>query len=291
MGAEQLKERFQGITLEVEDLFLLEAFQIKAILHKAPKRELAAVLHAYSDILRFLITKNPPSSSFITEIMKEYGPALDQEQLNEFIDRLVWDEWMAFYLLRNKHPEEVDYQPRLVWFLEEITSITPLDDKVVIDVGAGTGNIAFDVVNSSRVVFALEPVTSLREFMRKKAKKEGTTNLFVIDGFLHEIPLPEDSVDVLITSNAITYGPFVDELEEIERIVKPDGYAIHLLIQSAEVFSNNKRIHQTLTSSKWNYQLEKKDWGIPELKQILKIDELSERRIYWKQSSRNYGWI
>ena len=56
-----------------------------------------------------------------------------------------------------------------------------------------------------------------------------------------------------------------------------------LLIRSAEVFSNNKRIHQTLTSSKWKYQLEKKDWGIPELKQILKIDELNERRIYWKQ--------
>jgi len=213
--------------------------------------------------------------------MKEYGPATDQEQLNEFIDRLVWGEWIGFYLIRNKHPEEVDYQPRLIWFLEEISSITPLDNKVVIDVGVGTGNIAFDVVNTSRVVFALEPVTSLREFMRKKAKKKGITNLFVIDGFLHEIPLPRDSVDVLITSNAISFGPLSEELVEIERVVKPAGYAIHLLIKSAEGFSEIQSLHETLTSSKWNYQLEKVDWGISELK--ISETDMSYRRIYWKQ--------
>ena len=60
MYAKQLKEMFKGITLELEDLFLLEAFQIGSLQQYAPKRELAAVLHANSDIKRFLITKHPP---------------------------------------------------------------------------------------------------------------------------------------------------------------------------------------------------------------------------------------
>ena len=78
MYAERLKKMFEGITLEVEDLFLLEAFQIESLAQYAPKREFAALLHAYPDIQRFLVTKNPVITPFITKIMKEYGPAVDQ---------------------------------------------------------------------------------------------------------------------------------------------------------------------------------------------------------------------
>jgi len=53
--AERLKKLFQGITLEVEDLYLLEAFQIESLAQYAPKREYAALLHANRDIQRFLV--------------------------------------------------------------------------------------------------------------------------------------------------------------------------------------------------------------------------------------------
>lgn len=255
MCSEKLKETFQGLSLVVEDLFLLEAFEIGNLQHYAPKRALAAVLHAYCDIQRFLITKNPVISPFITEIMNEHGPARDQDQLNEFIDLVIWDHIIGQWLIRNKYPEETDLRGRAgYWYLDEIISITPLNDKVVMDVGAGTGNIAFTVVKESGVVFAVEPVTNLREFMRKKAKQNGNTNLFVMDGFIHEIPLPRDSIDVLINCNAIGFYDFDEELEEIERVVKPNGYAIHLMIHSSN--SAIEPIHQTLTSSKWNYKFE-----------------------------------
>lgn len=66
--------------------------------------------------------------------------------------------------------------------------------------------------------------------------------------------MPRDSVDVLITSNAIGLGHLDEELEEIEHVVKPEGYAIHLISHSKR--SRVEPIHQTLTSSKWNYQFE-----------------------------------
>jgi ubiquinone/menaquinone biosynthesis C-methylase UbiE len=92
-----------------------------------------------------------------------------------------------------------------------------------------------------------------------------------MDGFSHEIPLPKDSVDVLITSNAIGWS-LEEELEEIERVVKPAGYAIHFFIHPKK--SNSEPIHQTLTSSKWNYQFEEVDTS---------VFKLSTYKIkYWK---------
>jgi SAM-dependent methyltransferase len=269
-----LKDIFQGLTLEVEDLFLLEAFQIGKLPQYAPKRELAAVLHSHHALRRFLITKNPVISLFITEIVNDHGPARDQEQLNEFVDRVVWDHAIGQWLIANKHPEETDLRGRAgYWSLDEITSITSLNEKVVIDVGAGTGNIAFTVVEQSGVVFAVEPVTSLREFMRNKAKRNGIANLFVMDGLSHEIPLPRDSVDVLITSNVIGLGDLDEELVEIERVVKSEGYAIHLIRHPSK--SKVEPIHQTLTSSKWNYQFEEVNLAAYKLNGGIKIK-------YWK---------
>jgi hypothetical protein len=93
----------------------------------------------------------------------------DQDQLSEFIDFLVWT--LRYILIQNKYPEEIDLRGMAgYWDLDEISSITPLNDKVVIDVGAGAGNITFTLVNHARTVFAVEPVTSLREFICKKNK-------------------------------------------------------------------------------------------------------------------------
>jgi ubiquinone/menaquinone biosynthesis C-methylase UbiE len=266
------------VIIEVEDLFLLEGFQIGNLPQVSLKREFAAVLHAYPKIHRFLISKNPSISPFISKIMNEYGPAENPKQLNKFINLVV--QALREQLIQNKYPEIswISY-----WELDEISSITPLNDKVVIDVGAGTGNIAFILVHLSRVVFAVEPVTSLRELIRKRAKKEGITNLFVMDGFLHAIPLPQDSVDVLITSNVIGIGELEEALNEVERVVKPEGYAIHLLLRP-DVKSEKEllaSLHQTLTSSNWNYQFEEVD--LSDFKETGVMSSSAFKIKYWKR--------
>jgi ubiquinone/menaquinone biosynthesis C-methylase UbiE len=266
------------VILEIEDLFLLEGFQIGKLTRVSLKRELTAVLHAYPKIHRFLIYKNPSVSPFISKIMNKYGPAEDPKQLNKFID-LVVNVFRA-ELIQSKYPEVsfISY-----WELDEISSITPLNDKVVIDVGAGTGNIAFNLVDLSRVVFAVEPVTSLRELMRKKAKQNGITNLFVMDGFLQAISLPQNSVEVLITSNVIGMGDMEEALNEVERVVKPEGYAIHLLlrldVKPEKEFLTS--LHQTLTSPNWNYQFEEVD--LSDFKETGVMSSSAFKIKYWKQ--------
>ena len=50
MYADRLRNMFQGIDLSVEDLYLLEAFQIGSLADRVPQREFAAILRANPSI-------------------------------------------------------------------------------------------------------------------------------------------------------------------------------------------------------------------------------------------------
>ena len=118
-------------------------------------------------------------------------------------------------------------------------------DKFVVDAGSGTGRVALEAAYTAEIVYAVEPVTRLRQFIREKASRHRLKNLFVVDGFLHSLPFPRDSVGVLITSHALGWN-LEDELREFERVVKPGGYVIHCP-GTAEV-SHEEEQHERLIS-------------------------------------------
>jgi len=241
-----LRKLFHGVDLKVEDLYLLEPFQIDTLQNRVPEQEFAAVLFAYPNIKYFLINKHPPIAEYIQRVQDKHGPAANKKDLAEFCDRLIWE--IAELLIYDKYPEIYDKRAIMGWDFKDITSVVSLKDKIVIDAGAGTGRVAFKAIKDADIVFAVEPCASLRCFIRKKAKKNNISNLFVVDGFLHEIPLPEGFADVLITSNAIGWK-LEDELKEIERIVKPGGTVIHLGSSS----NTDDPFKQHLTKPEWQY--------------------------------------
>lgn len=244
----RLKKMFHGADLKIEDFYLLEPFQINNLPNRLPEQEFAAVLFTYPNIKSFLIKKHPPIAEYINKVQEKYGPVKNKNKLDEFTDRLIWE--IADLFIYNKYPDLYDSKAIFKWDYKDITSVTNLKDKIVIDAGAGTGRVAFKAVKDAKTVFAVEPCSNLRNFIRKKAIKNNVTNLFVIDGYLHEIPLPKDFADVLITSNAIGWT-LEDELKEIERIVKPGGFVIHLL--SSDNKDDVDPFKQHLTKPKWNY--------------------------------------
>ena len=241
-----LGKLFQGVDLRVEDFLLLEAFQIGYLKNRAPARELAAVLREHPDIRYFFIHKFPPITEFIESTIDKFGPAENEKELEKCCDTLVWE--LAELIVYNKHPGLLDSAVDLGWSVHDIQSVSSLKYKVIIDAGAGTGRVAFEVIEDAGMVFAVEPCTSLRNFIIEKGRKRGISNLFVLDGFLHAIPLPKDFADVLITSNAIGWS-LDDELNEIERVVKTGGYAIHLLSSS----DTHDPYKKHLTNPQWQY--------------------------------------
>jgi len=218
------KRMFTGVSLEAEDLFLLESFQIGYLPGWVPEWEFAAVLHAFPALRRFLVRKHPPIADFVERVLAQHQPAADQRELEACVDRLVWT--IADLLVYNKCPEAYDSQAFHNWDFREVTSITPLHGRIVVDGGSGTGRVALEAARTALHVFAVEPVAGLRQFIRDKAADLGLYNVFVVDGFLHAIPLPDEFADVLITSHALGWR-LKDELREFERVVKKGGFVIH----------------------------------------------------------------
>ena len=238
-----LQERFPGLDPVVDDLYLLEAHQIANVPERAPARELAAVLHAHPSLHRFFITRHPPIEGFLARLLAEHSP-VGADELMALSKVLLWE--IADWIVYQREPGTYDTEARVEWDVAAVTEIVALQKKVVIDAGAGTGRVAFSVAPIARHVFAIEPVTALRQFMRDKVTTRGIGNLFVLDGFLHAIPLPAGSVDVLLTCHAIGWA-LPDELAEIERVVKPGGTAMHLFGTPDGVQSGNP-LHKPLVA-------------------------------------------
>ena len=243
-----LRQTYKGVDLKVEDLYLLEACDLESLLERVTPQVLAAVIHANPALRRVWSTRYPEICAFIDKVTTEYGPAPTKKELDSLTDKIVWE--IAELLVYHRYPKIYDERAAIAWDFEELTTEVILEDRVLVDVGAGTGRIAFQVAPLARWVFAVEPVSSLRRFMRERTRNEEIKNVFIIDGFLSDIPLPDEFVDVLATCQAFGWS-LLDELREIERVVRPGGIAIHF---SGMPVDENGPIHKVIISDKWGYK-------------------------------------
>ena len=223
MYADYLRELFPELDPVVDDLFLLEAHQIAQLPDRAPQQELSTVLEAYPRLLRFLPNRYPPIEPFLAQVLHEQQPSAGDLRRAE--DALVWE--IADLIVYQRAPALYDQKVPRRWTRDALEEAEPLERKVIVDAGAGTGHVTFAVAPIATTVFAVEPVATLRAYMSDKAHNEQLPNVFVLDGLLEAIPLPADSADVLLTRNAIGWN-LASELVEIERVVRPGGVALHL---------------------------------------------------------------
>jgi len=223
--ARMLRERYPGLDPRVDDFFLLEPHQISALPERAPPRELAAILHARPELHRFFVVRDPAIEPFLARLMAAHPPTTTDD-LAACEATLSWE--LADWILYQRDPARYDDSSEFDVGLSAIVDAVELDGRVVADAGAGTGQVAFASCSVARHVYAVEPVAALRRFMRDRAAQRGIGNVFVLDGFLHAVPLPAASVDVLLTRQAIGWE-LARELAEVERIVAPGGTALHLV--------------------------------------------------------------
>ena len=247
-----LRELFSDISLNIEDLLLLEAFQIKYLPERVPQKEFATLIRKYPFVKNFLILKNPSIENFINSVLNANDEIKDENLIKEYCDELLWE--IADLIVYNKLPEIYDEKAKFNWSIDEIITKESLVGKVMADVGAGSGMLAFLLAQFAETVYAIEPISSFRIFIRQKATKINCRNLYAIDGFLDSVPLPDNTLDILFTSNAIGWN-IKKELKEIERVVKPNGQAIHIMRVNENVTENP--VHEKLISKDWNYKLSK----------------------------------
>jgi SAM-dependent methyltransferase len=108
------------------------------------------------------------------------------------------------------------------------TAVADLSEgDVVLDLGSGGG---IDVILSARRVgptglaYGLDMTDEMLALARKNAEEAGVTNAIFLKGIIEQVPLPADSVDVVISNCVINLS--TDKaavLAEIGRVLKPGG--------------------------------------------------------------------
>lgn len=122
-----------------------------------------------------------------------------------------------------KSPEIWDALPWSYWDPSAIYDRVELKDKVVLDVGAGTGQVTIRCAPYAKLVWVLEPVARLRLYIERKMAAAGFTNVRTLDGVLEAVPLEDASVDVSILSNGSFGWSPGKELQELERVTRAGG--------------------------------------------------------------------
>jgi SAM-dependent methyltransferase len=108
------------------------------------------------------------------------------------------------------------------------TAVADLHEgEVVLDLGSGGG---IDVILSAKRVgptglaYGLDMTDEMLALARRNAEDAGVRNAIFLKGYIEEIPLPADSIDVVISNCVI--NPSTDKaavLTEIVRVLKPGG--------------------------------------------------------------------
>jgi arsenite methyltransferase len=99
--------------------------------------------------------------------------------------------------------------------------------EAVLDLGSGGGIdvlLSAKRVGPSGMAYGLDMTDEMLELAHKNSRAAGVTNVRWLRGFLEEIPLPDASVDVVISNCVINLSPDKSMvLDEAFRVLKPGG--------------------------------------------------------------------
>ncbi|MGD2158635.1 MAG: methyltransferase domain-containing protein [Anaerolineales bacterium] len=210
--------------LSFNTLLLLERVQLSWFPGWVPEEELGTALSANPTVEWYLRHKCPDIEPWLDQVMTKGNPSAspeDTRRAEETVLQAIND--LVVYVV---DPAVYDALPFLGWDSNELTSLVGFRDKLVIDVGAGTGRLAMvAAAKEAAAVFAVEPVANLRNYLKTKAAERGYRNLYPVDGLITEIPFPDEFADVTMGGHVFGGKP-EEEYREMLRVTKKGGMLI-----------------------------------------------------------------
>ena len=103
----------------------------------------------------------------------------------------------------------------------------------ILDAGSGTGLLTLALLRAIRFpvnITALDlSATSIVEANKALVQSPGRRqDVSFAQGNLLSLPFADDSFDLVVTSGALEYVPLKDGLDEIARVIAPEGHLLHL---------------------------------------------------------------
>lgn len=181
-------------------------------------------LNANPAVQWYLAHRCPECAVLIEELAKNAPVVVSGDKIREAEKyALLSVEDFTIYTTPGEMAQHCDFIRG--WNKEHLFDLADLFGKVVLDVGAGSGRLTFAAAEKAKWVYAVEPVSTLREFMRDKIKREKIQNVRVLDGFVEEIPFPDDTFDVVMSGHVVGDN-YDEEIMELTRVCKAGGWLL-----------------------------------------------------------------
>jgi len=250
--------------LSFNSLLLLEGVQICWLKDLPAEVEpaMAAALKANPTVAWFLKHK----CSTISPWLKKISALADPDNTPETIYAAEQDvlktinDWLVYVVA----PDIYDNQPFLMWDDQELTSLVEFEDKIVLDIGSGTGRLAFLAAQNAFAVYPVEPVANLRLFIKAKANNLGINNIYPVDGLITDIPFHDNFANITMGGHVFGDNP-EEERHELERVTRPGG----MVILCPGNNDKDNLAHKVLTTNSYSWSR-------------FKEPEDSWKRKYWK---------
>jgi ubiquinone/menaquinone biosynthesis C-methylase UbiE len=208
---------------------LMERFQIRYICNNCCngeelKTNLGIALYYNPVVKWYFVHKCPECKPVVDEITASIPSALNESDVRKsevYVMQAVEDFIVYCY------PEIMEKSCNFIyaWNKERLFELVDFSDKVVLDVGSGSGRLAFAAAEKARHVYASEPVDTLREYLRDMIVRNKIENITVVDGKADAIPYPNSTFDIVMSGHVVG-DDYDGELAELTRVVKNCGYIL-----------------------------------------------------------------
>jgi ubiquinone/menaquinone biosynthesis C-methylase UbiE len=147
----------------------------------------------------------------------------------------------------------------------KVLSKVSIKDKVVADLGCGTGFLSLALALDASIVFSIDQSVNMLMESRKLMETKKFNNVYSIKSDLENLALFDESVDVVFINMALHHVKDAKKaIEEMHRIIKKDGTLIISDVQEhkgewsrTEMFDewlgfSNSQIQEWLTEAGFN---------------------------------------
>jgi len=251
--------------LSFNTLLLLEQVELSWMPRWLPENELRIAFRANPVVEWYFRNKCPQLNEWLDCVMSTDTDSCSPEQIRQAEVEILAS--MTDLIVYAVDPSVYDAQPFLNWDSNEMLSLADFAGKTIIDVGAGTGRLTLLVAEKAAVVFAVEPVMNLRNYLKQKAKSRILKNVYAVDGLITDIPFPLHFADV--TMGGHVFGDDLeDEYRELCRVTKSGGMII--LCPGNNDLDNDR--HEFLVSHGFEWSrfeepragIKRKYWKVPQ---------------------------
>ena len=162
--------------------------------------------------------------TFVRELQNPVSEALIQSDRCSILNALFWE--LTYWKTPHLYEELIEGEQLHPAIFQQLEP--DICDKVVLDVGAGSGRATFECVKyGAKQVYAIDPSPGLLHILQQKTHLwSKSCHIVPLQGYFNSLPLPDKSVDTALSCSAFTSHPNQGGepgLAELRRVMKPGG--------------------------------------------------------------------